>query len=111
MTTIERNSQIRKIRFEASDTSEPINFTEGYPLSIYSPTGGPTSLELHVEGPTAGTYVVANDADDAAIVITLQANEWTNLSSEERLAMMGCGGFVLVNADPLTLDLLAKWST
>jgi hypothetical protein len=111
--TIERTSQVRKIIFAGSATSEKVNFTEGYPVAIYSPTGGPTSITITAESPAAaGTYVVVNDSSDAALTITLQDNEWTNLTDEELKAMMGGVNLKFTNGGgSTTATLYAKWCT
>jgi hypothetical protein len=113
MPPIERQSQVKKILFEASATSNPFNFTEGYPTAIYSPAGGPTSVTVTAESPAAaGTYVVLNDSDDAQLTITLQANEWTALSDTEIKALMGGVNKQFTNAGgSTTATLVAAWST
>jgi hypothetical protein len=99
MTLIERDmSNMVKIAFAASADSTPTHCRGRYPLSIYSPTGGPTSVTLKKDSPAAaGTHVACNDADDAAITITLAANKWTNLSVQEQAAIMGNQTFVFTN--------------
>jgi hypothetical protein len=113
MTVIERQSEFKKIIFDGSATSMKVNFAEGYPVAIYSPVGGPTSITITAESPAAeDTYVVVNDASDAALVITLQANEWTNVSDEEMKAMMGKVNLKFTNGGgSTTATLYAKWCT
>jgi len=110
---IERQSEFKKIIFNGSATSEKVAFTEGYPVAIYSPAAGPTSITITAESPAAtDTYVVVNDSSDAALTITLQANEWTNLTDEEMKAMMGKVNLKFTNGGGSTTAMLyAKWCT
>jgi hypothetical protein len=113
MTTIQRDTdQYATIKFENNATSNPFAFRGRYPLSIYSPSGGPTTLTLKKQSPAdSSTYCDVRDASDNAITITLTADDWTNLSNEEQRAMMGHFPMVLVNGGAITKDLVVETGT